>query len=97
MIKPLLTATLLTAASLTLTPAAQADTPQCFSAEWQPIPCPVNEVSLSHVPWINQLPVCELEDCSDQPGQVGLWTSNEGIAYIEIGEDVTVRVVDDAR
>ena len=56
---------------------------------------PVDTVNLSDVPWIDSLPTCAVEDCSDQPGQVGLWTSREGNAYIEIGEGVTVLVIDD--
>lgn len=55
------------------------------------LPC----VYRSDAPWIVTLPACAAEDCSDQPGQVGVWTSREGIAYIEFGEGVTIQVVDD--
>ena len=35
-------------------------------------------------------PVCMVEDCSDQPGQIGVWTSkNDGRSYLIIGEDQT--------
>lgn len=37
-------------------------------------------------------PVCEVEDCSDQRGQVGVWTSREGKSYLELGEDVTLPI-----
>ncbi|UJD20925.1 hypothetical protein SEA_ZIMMER_87 [Mycobacterium phage Zimmer] len=37
-------------------------------------------------------PVCQLEDCSDQPNQVGVWRSNEGISYLELGEGITLRI-----
>lgn len=30
-------------------------------------------------------PVCEQEDCSDQPGQVGVWF-NDGRAWLSLGE-----------
>ena len=51
-------------------------------------------VNLTDVPWIDSLPVCHVEDCSDQPGQVGVWTNREGNTYIELGEGITVLVID---
>lgn len=34
--------------------------------------------------------VCIEEDCSDQPGQIGVWTSKRtGLSYLIIGEDQT--------
>ncbi|WP_036438041.1 hypothetical protein [Mycobacterium sp. URHB0044] len=36
-------------------------------------------------------PVCAMEDCSDQPGQVGLWI-NDGHTWLELGEAVTLPV-----
>ena len=29
---------------------------------------------------------CSVEDCSDQPGQVGVWTNKEGRAFLIIDE-----------
>jgi hypothetical protein len=40
-------------------------------------------------------PQCAEEDCSDQPGQVGVWLSNEGNSYLELGEGATYLVIDD--
>ncbi|EHB47613.1 hypothetical protein MycrhDRAFT_5739 [Mycolicibacterium rhodesiae JS60] len=38
-------------------------------------------------------PVCSEEDCSDQPGQVGLWYSRSTKTWLlELGEDVTLIV-----
>lgn len=32
-------------------------------------------------------PICELEDCSDQPGQVGVWISpDDGERWLSVGE-----------
>jgi hypothetical protein len=31
-------------------------------------------------------PVCAEEDCSDQPGQIGVWTNSEGDRYLSLGE-----------
>ena len=43
-----------------------------------------------------QYPVCFEEDCSDQPGQVGMWEDTDtGNWYLELGESVTYLVVDD--
>ena len=34
--------------------------------------------------------VCAVEDCSDQPGQIGVWTSKRtGLSYLIIGENQT--------
>ena len=59
--------------------------------------CPgkaIPTVNLSDVPFIDQLPICNEEDCSDQNGQIGVWTSHVGNSYIELGEGVTVMVID---
>lgn len=41
-------------------------------------------------------PVCAEEDCSDQPGQVGLWEDKDtGNWYLELGEEVTFLINDD--
>ena len=34
-------------------------------------------VLLSDIEDITSLPICQLEDCSDQPGQVGLWEDTD--------------------
>jgi hypothetical protein len=40
-------------------------------------------------------PVCVMEDCSDQPGQVGLWLDQDtGNWYLSVGE-TSYLVVDD--
>jgi hypothetical protein len=49
----------------------------CFDAHWSPIVCPVDEVSLSEIHNVDSLPVCSAEDCSDQPGQVGMWLDRD--------------------
>lgn len=41
-------------------------------------------------------PVCVEEDCSDQPGQVGVWTSREGKSYLELGEGITLPITPEA-
>lgn len=33
-----------------------------------------------------EYPVCELEDCSDQPNQVGVWISPHGGHWLSTGE-----------
>ena len=38
-------------------------------------------------------PVCEQEDCSDQPGQVGVWFDPDtGEAWLSLGEDRSVHI-----
>lgn len=37
-------------------------------------------------------PVCAEEDCSDQPGQVGVWF-NDGRAWLILGEDGGSRLI----
>jgi hypothetical protein len=45
---------------------------------------------------VDQLPVCAVEDCSDQPGQTGMWLDRDtGDWYMEIGEAVTLLIDDD--
>jgi hypothetical protein len=54
----------------------------------------IETVNLSTVP--PGFPTCFEEDCSDQPGQVGIWTDlDTGNAYLELGESVTLLIVDD--
>ncbi|AEL17874.1 hypothetical protein TRIXIE_86 [Mycobacterium phage Trixie] len=31
-------------------------------------------------------PVCAEEDCSDQPGQIGVWRDRDGTAWLSLGE-----------
>lgn len=31
-------------------------------------------------------PLCAVEDCSDQPGQVGIWTDKSGEQWLSLGE-----------
>lgn len=31
-------------------------------------------------------PVCDVEDCSDQPGQIGVWFDRTGAAWLSTGE-----------
>ena len=37
-------------------------------------------------------PLCAVEDCSDQPGQIGIWTNSEGQQFLELGETITIRI-----
>lgn len=74
------------------TAAARADS---VDAHWTPDGR--TAVYLSDVAGVlDVLPVCAVEDCSDQPGQIGVWTDPDtGDAYIEFGESVTLLVDDD--
>lgn len=86
------------AIALTLaTPALGAFLALGFAATAHAAPAvpAVPTVNLSDIPWIDELPTCHEEDCSDQPGQIGVWTNRAGNAYLEIGENVTVLIVDD--
>lgn len=31
-------------------------------------------------------PICVQEDCSDQPGQIGVWINSEGERWLSVGE-----------
>lgn len=31
-------------------------------------------------------PLCVVEDCSDQPGQIGIWTNGDGEQWLSLGE-----------
>lgn len=31
-------------------------------------------------------PLCAVEDCSDQPGQIGIWTNADGVQWLSLGE-----------
>jgi hypothetical protein len=56
----------------------------------------IQTVQLSEIDgWLDVLPACVEEDCSDQPGQVGMWLNSDGDWYLELGETVTFLVVDD--
>ena len=67
----------------------------CYTAEWLPMPCP-NEVRLSDIPDIDSLPICTVEDCSDQPGQVGLWLDRDtGNWWLSRGETEFYVIMDD--
>lgn len=37
-------------------------------------------------------PVCSVEDCSDQPGQIGVWFDRSGNPWLSQGE-YSIRVV----
>jgi hypothetical protein len=63
---------------------AHADTPE------------LPTIDLTDVPDIDSLPVCHVEDCSDVPGQTGVWFSRStGDWLLERGEDYTRVIVDD--
>jgi hypothetical protein len=69
--------------------------PACFDAHWSPIVCPVDEVSLSEIRNVDALPVCSAEDCSDQPGQVGMWLDRDtGDWYLSVGQS-SLLIIDD--
>ncbi len=55
---------------------------------------PVDTVNLTEIPDLASLPVCAVEDCSDQPGQVGLWQSATGDWYL-MRDEATYLVIDD--
>jgi hypothetical protein len=74
---------------------AYADT-GCFTAQWEPMECPAGEIALSEIHNVDMFPVCELEDCSDQPGQVGMWLDRDtGNWRLSLGES-SLLVVDDS-
>lgn len=53
-------------------------------------------IRLSDIHRADLLPACAEEDCSDQVGQTGIWTDDDtGNAYLEIGESVTLLIIDD--
>lgn len=59
---------------------------------------PDNTVNLSELRTVDGVdyPVCFVEDCSDQPNQLGLWEDQDtGNWYLSLGEDLSVLVVDD--
>ncbi|QJD50293.1 hypothetical protein SEA_IWOKEUPLIKEDIS_90 [Mycobacterium phage Iwokeuplikedis] len=50
-------------------------------------------VDLTEAP---DVPVCAVEDCSDQPGQVGMWLDKDtGNWWLSLGEGESFLVVDD--
>ena len=72
---------------------AEPGTTTCYNDAWTgPKPC----VELSQIEDIDTLPVCRVEDCSDQIGQVGLWLDRDtGNWYLERGETQTYLIIDD--
>lgn len=34
-----------------------------------------------------EYPVCHVEDCSDMPNQIGVWTNKKGMSFLIIGEN----------
>ncbi|QFG08664.1 hypothetical protein PBI_VANISOA_85 [Mycobacterium phage Vanisoa] len=40
----------------------------------------------------SDFPVCEFEDCSDQPGQIGVWINAEGQHWLSLGEDLSILI-----
>lgn len=66
-------------------------------ADAEPTTHSVDTINLSDVPDIDTLPVCHVEDCSDVPGQTGVWYSRStGTWLLERGEDYTRAIVDDS-
>lgn len=75
--------------------AYASDDMGCFTAQWEPMDCPTNEILLSEIHNPDMLPICGLEDCSDQPGQVGMWLDRDtGNWWLSLGES-SLLVVDD--
>ena len=47
----------------------------------------VNTIDIADIPNIDALPTCAEEDCSDQPGQIGLWLDRDtGNWWLSVGE-----------
>lgn len=56
---------------------------------------PSGTVNLSDID-VDQFPECVEEDCSDQPGQVGMWLDEDtGTWYLSLSESVYFVVTDD--
>ncbi|URC18171.1 membrane protein [Mycobacterium phage Zenteno07] len=48
---------------------------------------PVPTIDRADIPNIEALPICAEEDCSDQPGQIGLWLDRDtGNWWLSVGE-----------
>ena len=70
---------------------ADTDTPHLGSGA-QPGPA---TIALSEFGNIDAIPTCSVEDCSDQPGQIGLWLDRDtGNWWFSTGE-TSALVVDD--
>lgn len=64
---------------------AACNAPEASAAPSVPTAPPT--INITDIPNIDSLPVCQVEDCSDQPGQVGVWYSKStGNWYLERGE-----------
>lgn len=87
-----LVAALLAAAALAAPAVAQAEPTEI----WVPTENGLRPgILLSEVPDIDTFPVCRVEDCSDQPGQIGLWFDRDlGDWYLSQGER-SLLVIDD--
>jgi hypothetical protein len=59
-------------------------------------PADTATILLSEIHNPDMLPVCDEEDCSDQPGQVGMWLDRDtGNWWLSLG-DSSLLVVDDS-
>lgn len=81
--------TLASAAFALIAPACIATPAWVASAD---TPSDVDLTSVAGI--VDQLPSCSEEDCSDQVSQVGIWTNNQGEAYLILGEDFTYHIID---
>ena len=58
---------------------------ECYDADWALITCPPAPDALTVDG--TDYPLCAEEDCSDQPGQVGVWIDPDtGNHWLSIGE-----------
>ena len=49
---------------------------------------PVRTINLTDIQNVEELPVCAVEDCSDQPYQIGMWLDRDtGNWYYSAGEE----------
>lgn len=74
--------------------AVAADSVACFDAFGVSIVCPdiasdglftEGGMVLTTVDGVDY-PICAVEDCSDQPGQVGVWINSAGERWLSLGE-----------
>ncbi|UJQ86582.1 hypothetical protein SEA_PENGUINLOVER67_60 [Mycobacterium phage PenguinLover67] len=87
-----LIATAVACAGLALIPSASADEPHPGTGA-RPGPATIN---LSEFGNIDAIPVCAVEDCSDQPAQVGLWRDRDtGNWWFSTGPETSWLIVDD--
>jgi hypothetical protein len=54
-----------------------------------------NELHLSDIQGVDSLPICHVEDCSDQPNQIGLWLDNDTGNWYYSGGERSYLIVDD--